>query len=471
MTPKEAIDFAHENGALVVDIRFTDLFGGWQHFSMPIQRLDEDVFEEGLGFDGSSVRGFQAIDQSDMLLYPDASTAFMDPFFEVPTVCLICDIRDPITGQKYSRDPRYVAQKAEAYLKGTGIADTAFFGPEAEFYIFDDVRYANGPEGAFYMIDSEEASWNTGREEHPNLGHKMRMKGGYFPTPPNDQQQDIRTEMMLTLMDAGIDVEVQHHEVGGAGQAEIDLRYGTLLEMADAIQKYKYIVKNVAATNGMSVTFMPKPVFEDNGSGMHTHMSLWMDGKPLFYDEAGYALLSDMARHYIGGVLKHAAAVLAFAAPTTNSYKRLVPGYEAPINLVYSQRNRSACVRIPTYSNSPQARRVEFRAPDPTCNPYLAFSAMLMAGLDGIQNRIEPPQPVDKDLYELPAEEMAAINQTPVNLHDAMDALEADQEFLLKGDVFTPDLIEAYLDYKRSVDVDALNTRPHPYEFEMYYDI
>ena len=471
MTPKEAIDFAKENGALVVDIRFTDLFGAWQHFSMPIQQLDEDVFEEGLGFDGSSVRGFQAIDQSDMLLYPDASTAFMDPFFEVPTVVLIADIRDPITGQKYSRDPRYVAKKAEAYLKATGLADTAFFGPEAEFYIFDDVRYSNGPEGAFYMIDSEEASWNMGREEHPNLGHKMRMKGGYFPTPPNDQLQDVRTEMMLTLMDAGIDVEVQHHEVGGAGQAEIDLRFGTLLEMADAIQKYKYIIKNVAATNGLTVTFMPKPVFQDNGSGMHTHMSLWMDGKPLFYDESGYALLSDMARHFIGGILTHAAAVLAFAALTTNSYKRLVPGYEAPINLVYSQRNRSACVRIPTYSNSPKARRVEFRAPDPTCNPYLAFSAMLMAGLDGVQNRIEPPTPVDKDLYELPAEEMAAINQTPVNLHDAMDALEADQEFLLKGDVFTPDLIEAYLEYKRSVDVDALNTRPHPYEFEMYYDI
>ena len=471
MTPKEAIEFAHENGALVVDIRFTDLFGAWQHFSMPIEQLTEDLFEEGVGFDGSSVRGFQTINQSDMLLYPDPDSIFIDPFFEIPTACVVCNIKDPITGQDYTRDPRYVAQKAEAYLKATGIADTAYFGPEAEFYIFDDVRYANGPEGAFYMIDSEEASWNTGREEHTNLGHKMRMKGGYFPTPPNDKLQDIRTEMMLTLMDAGLDVEVQHHEVGGSGQAEIDLKYSTLLQMADGIQLYKYIVKNVATTNGLTVTFMPKPVYQDNGSGMHTHMSLWKDGEPLFYDETGYALLSDMARHYIGGILKHAGAVLAFAAPTTNSYKRLVPGYEAPINLVYSQRNRSACIRIPTYSNSPNARRVEFRAPDPTCNPYLAFSAMLMAGLDGIQNRIEPPEPVDKDLYELPPEEKATIDTTPANLHEAMDALEADQEFLLKGDVFTSDLIETYLEYKRSVDVNALNTRPHPYEFEMYYDI
>lgn len=471
MTPREAIDFAKESGALVVDIRFTDLFGAWQHFSMPIDELSEDMFEEGIGFDGSSIRGFQTINVSDMLLYPDPSSAFMDPFYEIATVCFICDIRDPITGQRYTRDPRYVAQKAEAHLKASGIADAAFFGPEAEFYIFNDVQYQNGPDQAYYSIDSDEAPWNAGRDEIPNLGHKMRLKGGYFPTPPNDQLQDVRTEMMLTLIDAGIPVEVQHHEVGGAGQAEIDLRFDTLLSMADKIQKYKYIIKNVAFQNGLTVTFMPKPVYQDNGSGMHTHMSLWMDGKPLFYDESGYALLSDMARHYIGGVLKHAAAILAFAAPTTNSYKRLVPGYEAPINLVYSQRNRSACVRIPTYSNSPKARRIEFRAPDPTCNPYLAFSAMLMAGLDGIQNRIEPPEPVDKDLYELPPEEKANIPQTPANLADAMTALEEDHEFLLKGDVFTSDLIETYLEYKRSVDVDALNTRPHPYEFEMYFDI
>ncbi|MEM1271305.1 MAG: type I glutamate--ammonia ligase [Bacteroidota bacterium] len=470
MSPKDVLKLAEENGAKVIDFRFTDLFGAWQHFSIPIQHFSEDVFEDGLGFDGSSVRGFQTIDQSDMLLIPDPSTAFMDPFFAVPTLNIMCNIEDPLTRERYTRDPRYVAIKAESYLKSTGLADTVFFGPEAEFYLFDDIRYSQGSDHGFYFIDSREGPWNTGADEEPNLGYKMRMKGGYFPCPPSDQLQDVRTEMMLTLMDAGIDVELQHHEVGGAGQAEIDLKFGTMLDMADAIQKYKYIIKNVATEHGLSATFMPKPVFLDNGSGMHCHQSLWKDGKPLFYDEAGYALLSDMARHYIGGILKHAPAILAFAAPTTNSYKRLVPGYEAPINLVYSQRNRSACVRIPAYSNSPKARRIEFRAPDPTANPYLAFSAMLMAGLDGVQNRIEPPAPVDKDIYELPAEEKAGIAQTPPNLAAAIDALEADHEFLLKGDVFTKDLIDAYIDYKREVEVDGINLRPHPYEFALYFD-
>ena len=470
MTPSEVLSFAQENGARVVDFRFCDLFGTWQHFSMPVEEFNEDVFEDGLGFDGSSVRGFQTIDQSDMLLIPDPDTAFMDPFFEVPTMNIICTIEDPITRSRYSRDPRYVAIKAENYLKSTGIADVCYFGPEAEFYIFDDVRYSQGPDHGFYHIDSIEAPWNSGRIEEPNLGYKMRMKGGYFPTPPSDKLQDLRTEMMLTLIECGLNVEVQHHEVGGAGQAEIDLRYDSLLTIADAIVKYKYIIKSVAYLNGFAATFMPKPVFLDNGSGMHCHQSLWKDGNPLFYDENGYALLSDTARHYIGGLLRHAPAILAFAAPTTNSYKRLVPGYEAPINLVYSQRNRSACVRIPTYSSSPKARRIEFRAPDPMANPYLAFSAMLMAGLDGIQNGIEPPDPVDKDIYELPPEEKKGIAQTPADLPEAIDALESDHDFLLKGDVFTSDLIEAYIEYKREVEIDGINLRPHPYEFALYFD-
>ncbi len=471
MTPKDVVAFAKENGAKVIDFRFTDLFGAWQHFSVPIQEFSEDMFEDGLGFDGSSVRGFQTIDQSDMLLIPDPSTAFMDPFYDVPTLNVLCSIEDPITRDRYSRDPRYVAIKAENYLKSTGIAGEAYFGPEAEFYLFDDLRYSEGPNHSYYQIDSREASWNTGADEGGNLGYKMRMKGGYFPCPPADQLQDVRTEMMLTLIDCGLTVEVQHHEVGGAGQAEIDLRFDTLLKIADDIQKYKYIIRNVAFQNGLCATFMPKPIFKDNGSGMHVHMSLWDGDKPLFYDKEGYALLSDMCIHYIGGVLKHAPALLAFCAPTTNSYKRLVPGYEAPINLVYSQRNRSACVRIPTYSSSPKARRMEFRAPDPAANPYLAFSAMLMAGLDGIKNKIMPPEPVDKDIYEMPPAEKAHIAQTPGNLKEAIDALEADHDFLLEGGVFTPDLIEAYIEYKRKVEIDGINLRPHPYEFALYHDI
>ncbi|MER3558762.1 MAG: type I glutamate--ammonia ligase, partial [Armatimonadota bacterium] len=413
MSPKQAIQFAQERNARVVDVKFTDLFGMWHHFSFPAELLTEDLFEDGIGFDGSSTRGFQAINMSDMLLLPDPSTIHLDPFAEVPTVSIICNVVDPITRERYPRDPRYVAQKAEAYLRATGIADTAYFGPEVEFYIFNDVRYAQGAHFGYYYIDSDEGEWNTGREESPNLGYKMRLKGGYFPCPPADTLQDLRTEMMLTLHEIGVEVEVQHHEVGAAGQAEIDIKYDTLVRIADKVQLYKYVVRNVAWRHGYTVTFMPKPIFQDNGSGMHTHQSLWKNGENLFYDERGYAMLSETALYYIGGILKHAPAILAFAAPTTNSYRRLVPGYEAPINLVYSQRNRSACIRIPTYSSSPKARRIEFRAPDPTANPYLAFSAMVMAGLDGIQNRIMPPEPIDKDLYELPPEERKGIATTP----------------------------------------------------------
>jgi len=471
MSPREAIQFAREHDARVVDVKFTDLFGMWHHFSMPVEALTEEVFEEGIGFDGSSIRGFQTINLSDMLLIPDPETVFMDPFTEVPTVSFICNVVDPITRERYTRDPRYVAHKAEAYLRASGIADIAYFGPEVEFYIFNDVRYGQGPNYGYYFLDSDEAEWNTGREEKPNLGHKMRLKGGYFPVPPADTLQDLRTEMMRTLQECGVAVEVQHHEVGAAGQAEIDIRYDTLTRMADKVMLYKYVVKNVAARNGYTVTFMPKPVFQDNGSGMHTHQSLWKAGENLFYDERGYAMLSETALYYIGGILHHAPAVLAFAAPSTNSYRRLVPGYEAPINLVYSQRNRSACIRIPTYSPSPKARRIEFRAPDPSCNPYLAFAAMLMAGLDGIQNRILPPDPVDKDLYELPPEERVGIKTTPASLAEALDALESDHEFLLKGGVFTPDLLETYLEYKRKREVEQILLRPHPYEFALYYDV
>ncbi|MER3402726.1 MAG: type I glutamate--ammonia ligase [Armatimonadota bacterium] len=470
MSPKQAIQFAQERNARVVDVKFTDLFGMWHHFSFPAELLTEDLFEDGIGFDGSSTRGFQAINMSDMLLLPDPSTIHLDPFAEVPTVSIICNVVDPITRERYPRDPRYVAQKAEAYLRATGIADTAYFGPEVEFYIFNDVRYAQGAHFGYYYIDSDEGEWNTGREESPNLGYKMRLKGGYFPCPPADTLQDLRTEMMLTLHEIGVEVEVQHHEVGAAGQAEIDIKYDTLVRIADKVQLYKYVVRNVAWRHGYTVTFMPKPIFQDNGSGMHTHQSLWKNGENLFYDERGYAMLSETALYYIGGILKHAPAILAFAAPTTNSYRRLVPGYEAPINLVYSQRNRSACIRIPTYSSSPKARRIEFRAPDPTANPYLAFSAMVMAGLDGIQNRIMPPEPIDKDLYELPPEERKGIATTPATLADALDALERDHEFLLKGGVFTPDLLETYITYKRTREVDQILLRPHPYEFALYYD-
>jgi glutamine synthetase len=469
MTPKDVIKMAQENGAEMLDLKFTDFPGMWQHFTVPIEFLDEELFEDGHGFDGSSIRGWQAINESDMLVIPDPNTAFMDPFTAHPTISMICEIHDPITRERYSRNPRNVAHKAEAYMQSTGLADTAYVGPEAEFFIFDDIRYDQTPNSGYYYIDSIEGRWNTGRDEGPNLGYKPSFKGGYFPVPPTDKLNDIRTEMVLQMIKSGLPVETQHHEVATAGQAEIDLRFSPLLRMSDMMMMFKYIVKNVATRHNKTVTFMPKPLFGDNGSGMHTHMSLWKDGKPLFAGDR-YAGLSEMALHFIGGLLKHAPAILAISNPTTNSYKRLVPGYEAPVNLAYSQRNRSASCRIPMYSPSPKAKRVEFRCPDPSCNPYLAFSAILMAGLDGIQNKIDPGEPLDKDLYDLPAEEAAAIPKTPADLSAALDALEADHEFLLKGDVFTQDVIDTWISYKRKNEVDALRLRPHPYEFALYYD-
>ncbi len=471
MTPKDVLALIKEHDIKMVDVRFTDMPGTWQHFSLPASMLSEDDFVHGLGFDGSSIRGFQAINESDMLVVPDPDTAFIDPLLKIPTLVLICDIRDPITGENYSRDPRYIAKKAEDYLRSTGIADTAYFGPEAEFFLFSDVRFDQGSHFGYYFLDSDEGIWNSGADRGgKNLGYRPRYKEGYFPCPPLDTLQDVRSQITLNMMAAGIEVEVHHHEVATAGQCEIDMRFDSLLRMADKLVKYKYIVKNTARQFGLTATFMPKPLFGDNGSGMHCHQSLWKEGQPLFYDPKGYALLSDTARWYIGGILAHAPALLAICAPTTNSYRRLVPGFEAPINLVYSQRNRSAAIRIPTYSDSPKARRIEFRAPDPTCNPYLAFSAMLMAGIDGIKNRIEPPPPLDVDIYELTAEEKAHIRGTPGSLAESLDALEADHDFLLAGGVFTPDVIETYLDYKRSRELIQVAIRPHPYEFFMYFD-
>jgi len=471
MTPKDVLALIKEHDIKMVDVRFTDMPGTWQHFSLPASMLSEDDFVHGLGFDGSSIRGFQAINESDMLVVPDPDTAFIDPLLKIPTLALICDIRDPITGENYSRDPRYIARKAEDYLRSTGIADTAYFGPEAEFFLFSDVRFDQGSHFGYYFLDSDEGIWNSGADRGgKNLGYRPRYKEGYFPCPPLDTLQDVRSQITLNMMAAGIEVEVHHHEVATAGQCEIDMRFDSLLRMADKLVKYKYIVKNTARQFGLTATFMPKPLFGDNGSGMHCHQSLWKEGQPLFYDPKGYALLSDTARWYIGGILTHAPALLAICAPTTNSYRRLVPGFEAPINLVYSQRNRSAAIRIPTYSDSPKARRIEFRAPDPTCNPYLAFSAMLMAGIDGIKNRIEPPPPLDVDIYELTAEEKAHIRGTPGSLAESLDALEADHDFLLAGGVFTPDVIETYLDYKRSRELIQVAIRPHPYEFFMYFD-
>ena len=471
MTPKDVLDLVREKEAKVVDVRFTDLIGQQQHFSIPATGLDEEKFSEGLAFDGSSIRGFKAINESDMLLIPDPDTAFIDPFFDVTTLVITCDIEDPITREKYNRDPRQVAKKAEAYLQSTGIADIAYFGPEAEFYVFNDVRFDQTSHSGYYYVDSDEGIWNSGRDEKPNLGYKIGYKRGYYPVPPNDSLQDLRTEMMLNLIESGIEVEMQHHEVGTGGQSEIDFRFGPLLETADNLQKFKYIIKNTAIQNGYTATFMPKPLFQDNGSGMHVHQSLWKGGQPLFYDENGYGQLSEMAVYYIGGLLKHAPALLAFCAPTTNSYRRLVPGYEAPINLIYSARNRSACVRIPMVSKSPKAKRVEFRAPDPSANPYLAFSALLLAGLDGIENKIMPPAPVDKDLYDMEPEEKKGIAQTPGSLLESLSALEADHEFLLKGGVFSQDLIETYIEYKRKFENDQVALRPHPYEFALYYDV
>lgn len=468
---KGVLQLIKDKNIQIVDTRFTDLFGGWQHYSLPASRLTEDMMIEGLGFDGSSIKGFQAIHESDMLMIPDPASAFIDPYLKIPTLVLICDVIDPLERKPYSRDPRNVAKKAEAYLKTTGIADTAYFGPEAEFFLFSDVRFNQTPNSGYYFLDSPEGIWNSGKEEEGgNKGYRVRYKEGYFPVPPTDTLQDVRSEMILKMAAVGIDIELHHHEVATAGQCEIDMRFDTLLTMADSLQKYKYIVRTTAKEHGYSATFMPKPIFGDNGSGMHVHQSLWKDGKPLFFDKTKYALLSDTARWYIGGVLKHAPALLAICAPTTNSYRRLVPGFEAPINLVYSVRNRSAAIRIPTYSDSPKARRVEVRFPDPTANPYLAFAAMMMAGLDGIQNKIEPPEPLNVDIYELSAEEKSHIRSTPGSLGEALTALENDHEFLLKGGVFTKDLIESFIEIKRSKDIVNVALRPHPYEFFMYYD-
>jgi glutamine synthetase len=468
----EVLKYLRDEDVKHVDIRFCDLPGTLQHFTVPVESFDAAVFTEGLAFDGSSIRGFQAIHESDMQLLPDPATAVVDQFRKEKTLSLNFFIHDPLTGEAYSRDPRNVARKAEAYLKGAGFADTAYFGAEAEFYVFDDVRFETKQNASYYYIDSEEGTWNTGRvEDGGNRGYKVRYKSGYFPTPPVDHYADLRAEMTTKMLASGLIVERQHHEVGTAGQAEINYRFNTLLHAADDLMQFKHIVKNVAWENGKTATFMPKPIFGDNGSGMHTHQSLWKDGAPLFYDEVGYAGLSDVARHYIGGLLKHADSVLAFTNPTVNSYHRLVPGFEAPVNLVYSQRNRSACIRIPITGSNPKAKRLEFRVPDPSSNPYLAFSAMMLAGLDGVRNKIEPAEPVDKDLYELPPDEHAAVRQVPGSLPAVLDALEADHDYLLEGGVFTPDLIETWLEYKRSKEIDPIRLRPHPHEFELYYDV
>jgi glutamine synthetase len=469
---EEAIAFTRNEGVEFIDVRFVDLPGVWQHFNIPVSQFGEDSFTEGLMFDGSSIRGFQAIHESDMKLVPDVKTAFIDPFRKRKTLVMNFSIVDPFTDEPYSRDPRTIAAKAEAYLASTGIADTAFFAPEAEFYLFDDVKFITNQHESYYSIDSVEAAWNTGREEEGgNLGYKTRYKGGYFPVSPSDRFADLRDDMVDVLGQVGLDVERAHHEVGTAGQQEINYRFNTLLHAADDLMKFKYVIRNVAFNAGKTVTFMPKPIFGDNGSGMHSHQSLWQNGDPLFYDEKGYGGLSDIARWYIGGLLKHAPSLLAFTNPSVNSYRRLVPGYEAPVNLVYSARNRSACIRIPVTGSSPKAKRVEFRVPDPSANPYLAFSAQLLAGIDGIKNRIEPAAPIDKDLYELPPEEHAQIAQVPASLDAVLDNLEADHEFLTQGDVFSEDLIATWIDYKRRNEVDPVRLRPTPHEFELYYDI
>ena len=475
-TPDDVVAFARDHDVALVDLKFTDLPGTWQHFAVAARELSEGLLTEGAGFDGSSIRGFQEINESDMLLVPDPGTALIDPFHEFPTLSLVCDVRDPISGESYSRDPRHVARKAQDHLASTGIADTAFFGPEAEFYIFEHVAYGQAANRGFYEVDSPEGFWNAGQGfgrngagAPANFGYTNRFQQGYFPAAPLDTLADLRGRMALTLERLGVQVEVHHHEVGGPGQAEIDLRFQPLLRMADAMQLYKYVARNVAREGGKVATFMPKPIFEENGSGMHTHMSLWKSGETIMFDADKYALLSDTGRHYVGGLLAHAAALLAFCAPTTNSYKRLVPGYEAPVSLLYSQRNRSAAVRIPVYFTHPKAKRVEFRSPDPSANPYLAFAALLMAGLDGIERGLEPPDPVDENLYELPPERQAQIAQVPTSLDRVLDALEADHEFLLAGNVFTSDLLAAYVEHKRD-EVDEVRLRPHPWEFALYLD-
>ena len=469
MTPEDFFKFARENDARMVDLKFTDLLGTWQHCSFPTETWDEGTFEDGVGFDGSSIRAWQAINVSDMLAVPDPATVQLDPFFAAPTVSVIADIVDPETREDYTRDPRHVARKAQVYMEGTGVADTCYVGPEPEFFIFDHVAYEQNQHRGFYQIDSVEGAWNTGRFEEPNLGYKPSYKGGYFPVSPTDSYHDLRSEMVYEMAKVGIVVEAHHHEVGTAGQAEIDMGYAPLLQMADNFMWYKYIVKNVAKNAGKTVTFMPKPIFQDNGSGMHTHMSLWKGGHPLFAGD-GYAGLSDSALHAIGGCLKHAPAILAFAAPTANSYHRLVPGFEAPVNLAMSKRNRSAAVRIPMYSPSPKAKRLEFRCPDPSANGYLMFSAMLMACLDGIENQIDPGDPLDRDIYDMSQEELDQTNKTPATLEEALEALQADHAFLTKGGVFTDDLIETWIRYKVENEVEELRLRPHPHEFFLYYD-
>ena len=472
-SPKEVLEFAKQQGVKIVDFKFVDLPGTWQHFSAVITELSEATFAEGVGFDGSSIRGFQAIHESDMLLMPDPTTAIVDPVCQVPTLSLTCNVLDPLTHEPYSRDPRHIAQKAEAYLRSTGIADTSFWGPEAEFFVFDNVRFEQTQYSAMYSVDSEEGIWNSSKNGgQPNLGHRPRWKEGYFPVAPADRLQDFRSEVVLKLIEAGVPVEVHHHEVATAGQCEIDIRFSPLVEMADMLMVYKYVIKNTALAHGKTATFMPKPLWGDNGSGMHVHQSLWKAGKTLMADPDGYAGLSELSRYYIGGLLKHAPALLALVAPTVNSYHRLVPGFEAPVNLVYSRRNRSAAVRIPMYSENPKAKRIEFRCPDPSCNPYLAFAAMLLAGLDGIQNKIDPGQPSDYDLFEthVNGNGHGKVKQVPGSLPEALAALDADHEFLLAGGVFTRDVLETWVDYKKSKEIDPMRLRPHPYEFYLYYD-
>jgi glutamine synthetase len=469
MTPKEFFEFAKKNGASMMDLKFVDMLGSWQHCSYPLEVIDEKTFEEGLGFDGSSIRGWQGIHQSDMMAIPDPSTAVLDPFFAKPTVSVIANIVDPVTREDYTRDPRHIARKAEAYLKQTGIADTAYFGPELEFFIFDEVRYEQNQHMGMYQIDSVEGSWNTARFEEPNLGYKPSFKGGYFPVSPTDTYHDLRGEMVEEMQKVGITVEAHHHEVATGGQSEIDMKFNSLVRMGDQMLWFKYICKNVAKRHGKTVTFMPKPLFQDNGSGMHTHFSLWKDGKPLFAGKE-YAGLSEMALYAIGGILKHAPAILAFSAPTTNSYRRLVPGFEAPVNLAYSARNRSAAMRIPMYSSSPKAKRLEFRCPDPSCNGYLNFAAVMMAGLDGIQKKIHPGKPLDRDIYEMSSEELASVPHTPGSLEEALTALKNDHEFLTAGGVFTQDMIEAWISWKQDKEIDEMHLRPHPHEFHLYYD-
>ena len=469
MTPKEVLELAEANGARQLDMRFTDIPGLQHHVSYPISQLSEGTFQDGFGIDGSSIRGWAAINESDMLLIPDPNTALMDPFGETRTLVMLGNVIDPITKQSYERDPRYIAQKAEKYLQNSGLGDTAYFGAEAEFFIFDNIRFDQNQHSGYYFIDAEEGRWNSGRGEN-NLGYRPRYKEGYFPVPPTDHYQDLRSEMVQTMIECGLDIECHHHEVATGSQCEIDQRFDTLVKSADNMMLYKYIVRNVANQYGKTVTFMPKPLFQDNGSGMHTHQSIWRDGKPLFAGD-GYAGLSQMALWYIGGLLKHARALSAIIAPTTNSYKRLVPGYEAPVNLAYSRRNRSAACRIPMYSASPKSKRVEFRPPDPAANPYLAFAAMLMAGIDGVLNKIAPGEPLDKDIYDLSPEEMKNVPSMPASLEEALICLEDNHQFLMRGDVFSEELIETFIEYKLKNEADAIRLRPHPYEFSLYYDI